>query len=69
MQDMPLMLDNEMTAWEALRLLRQSKLVSKADAKLIKQLAKTEQPFPPHLHQALDLMYLLQVRPLTPSRH
>lgn len=69
MDCMPLMLEDDMTAWQALKLLRKNGAVSREQVKLIKHLVRTAQAFPPDLLPLLDLVYLVQTRPLTDSLH
>ena len=61
----------EMTALEALNRVRRAKLVNRDEYRqMVQWLQKpVDAPRPPHLKRASELVFLVQTRPPTPSRH
>lgn len=65
----PLVYDFSMDPYQALKLLRRLGRISRQDAQAIKSLGEAGRPLPERLWPMLDLMFLVQVNPPTPSLH
>ena len=65
-----LMYEFEMTAPHALKVLRRNGLVSREDARLMRSLLMGEsRSLPERLYPLLEMLFLVQTKPPTPSLH
>mgnify|MGYP007049498178 CR=1 FL=1 len=59
----------EMTAWQALKLLRRQGMASREEARQMRAVLREDAPVPPTLHPLCQRLWLAQVPPVTRSLH